>query len=83
MKSNLKIMLSLIGVAAVMVSPAMAASASRHHSTVHRYATPTRGYVPSGAYGYAPPNRPTTGDSWCAARRSWDACHDPLENPQL
>jgi hypothetical protein len=83
MKPHLKVMLSVVGVAAMLVSPAMAASTSRHHNTVRHYTAPARGYVPGGAYGYAPPNRPTMGDSWCAIRRSWDACHDPLENPQL
>ena len=82
MKSNLKVILSAAGVVALLVSPAMAASGSRHHNTVHHYGAPARGYAPSGAYGYTPPNAPTTGDSWCAMRRSWDACHDPRENPQ-
>jgi len=81
MKSNLKVMLSVVGAAALLVSPAMATSTSRHHNTVHNYTSPARGYVPSGAYGYASPNQPTTGDS-CAMHRSWDACHDPRENPQ-
>jgi len=82
-KSNLKVMLSVVSVAALLVSPAMAASAaSRHHNTVHHYTTPAQRYAPNDAYGYAPPDRPTTGNSSCAMRRSWDACHDPRENPQ-
>jgi hypothetical protein len=83
MKSNLKVMLPTVGVAALLVSPAMATSTSRHHNTIHHYTAPARGYLPGGPYGYTPPNQPTTGDSWCAIRRSWDACHDPRENPQL
>jgi hypothetical protein len=83
MKLYLKVMLTTVGVVALLVSPAMATRASRHHNTVHHYTVPARGYVPHGPYGYSPPNQPTTGDSWCAMRRSWDACHDPRENPQL
>ena len=78
MKSSLKVMLPTMAVAALLVSPAIGASTSRHHNTA-----PARGYVPGGPYGYGSPNQPTTGDSWCAVRRTWDACHDPRENPQL
>lgn len=81
MTSNLKVALGLVA-AALLVSPAMATSASRHHSTVHHHTAPARGYLPSPAYGYTPPNRPITGSSWCAIRGTWDACHDPRENPQ-
>ena len=80
MKSNLKVILSAAGVAALLASPAMAKSPAQHHNTVHHYAAPARAYVPSSAYGYTPPNQyPVT--NWCAAHPySWDACHDPREN---
>jgi hypothetical protein len=82
MKSNLKLILPAIGVAALLASPALADSSARHHGSVHHYGAPARTYAPYGAYGYTQPSEPT-GSSWCAARRSWDACHDPRENPQL
>jgi hypothetical protein len=82
MKSNLKLLLSTIGVAALLASPAMADSSARHHGSVHRYTAPARTYVPNGAYGYTSPSEPTV-SNWCAVRRSWDACHDPRENPQF
>jgi hypothetical protein len=83
MKSNLKVILPTVGVAASLVWPAMAMSASRHHTTVYHYPVPTRGYVPGGAYNSPPASRPATGDAWCAIRHSWDACHDPRENAHL
>jgi hypothetical protein len=64
MKSNLKVMLPTLGVAALLVSPAMATSASRHHNTIYHYTAPARGYLPGGPYGYTPPNQPTTGPYW-------------------
>ncbi len=82
MKSNLKLLVSAIGVAALLASSlAMANPASRHHNTVHHYAAPARVYVPNSAYGYTGPNQRTISD-WCATHPSWDACHDPRENPQ-
>ena len=83
MKSNLQVILSALGVAALLVSPAMAKSPARHHGSVHHYAAPARAYVPNNAYGYTPPNQRIITD-WCATHPySWDACHDPRENPQL
>jgi hypothetical protein len=82
MTSNLKVLLSAIGVAVVLASPAMADSSARHHGAVHHYTAPARTYVPNGAYGYSPANQPTV-SNWCATHPSWDACHDPRENPQL
>lgn len=82
MKSNLIAILSAAGVAALLVSPAMAKSPARQHKAVHHYTAPPRSYVPSSAYGYVPPNQYPT-NSWCATHPySWDACHDPRENPQ-
>jgi hypothetical protein len=82
MQLNLKASLSALGIAALLASPAMAKSPTRQHNAVHHYAAPARGYVPSTAYGYTPPNQyPISG--WCATHPySWDACHDPRENPQ-
>jgi len=81
MKSNLKVLLSAIGVAALLASPAMADPAAQRHGTVHHYTPPARTYAPYGAYGYTPANPPPT-SNWCATHYSWDACHDPRENPQ-
>jgi len=82
MKPNLKALLSTIGVAALLASPAMAKSSSRHHNTVRHYTAPAPVYVPNTAYDYTGPN-PRTISDWCATHpNSWDACHDPRENPQ-
>jgi hypothetical protein len=81
MKSNVKLLLSTIGVAALLASPAMADSSAPHHSTVRHRAAPAAVYVPNNAYGYKGQSEETTGN-WCATHRSWDACHDPRENPQ-
>lgn len=82
MKSNLKAILPAVGIAALLVSPAMAKSPARQHRAVHHYAAPARGYVPNRAYGYAPPSQYPI-SNWCATHPySWDACHDPRENPQ-
>jgi hypothetical protein len=82
MKSNLKVILATVGVAVLLVSPAMAKSPARHHNSVHHYTAPARGYVPNSAYGYTAPSRETI-SGWCATHPySWDACHDQRENPQ-
>lgn len=82
MKSNLKAILWAVGVAALLASPTMAKSSARQHNAVHHYTPPPRGYVPNSAYGYMPPNQYPVGN-WCATHPySWDACHDPRENPQ-
>jgi hypothetical protein len=84
MKSNLKVLLSIIGVAASLASPAMADSSVRRHSTVHRQTAPATASVPNNAYGYKGESQETIGNRWCATHPySWDACHDPRENPQL
>jgi len=83
MKSNLKVLVSTVGVVVLAASPAMAKSSARHHSTMHHRAAPAGVYVPNGAYGSTGPNQQTSGNWWCATHpHSWDACHDPLENPQ-
>jgi hypothetical protein len=81
MKSNLKLLLSTIGVAVLLASPTMADTPARHHSTARHHTAPARVYVPNSAYGYTGPNQRTVSD-WCATHPSWDACHDPRENPQ-
>ncbi len=84
MKSNLRVLLSTIGVAALLASPAMADSSARHRSTVHRHTAPATVLVPNNAYGYKGESQETIGNRWCATHPySWDACHDPRENPQL
>ena len=84
MKSNLKVLLSAAGVAVFLASPAMAKSAARHHSAVHHYTAPASVYVPGNAYGYKGRSLETSSNRWCATHPySWDACHDPRENPQL
>jgi hypothetical protein len=83
MKSNLILLLSTIGVAALLASPAMADSSARHHSTVRHRAAPAAVSVPNDAYGYKGGSQETSSDRWCATHPSWDACHDPRENPQL
>ena len=83
MKSNLKVLLSTIGVAVMLASPAMAKSRALHHSTVQHRPVPASVYAPNGAYASTRPNQQTNGDWWCATHPySWDACHDPRENPQ-
>ena len=83
MKSKLRVLLSTVGVAVLLASPAMAKSPVRHHSTIHHRVTPTSVYVPNSAYGSTRPNQQTIGGWWCATHpNSWDACHDPIENPQ-
>jgi hypothetical protein len=80
--TNLKVLLSAIGVAALLASPAMADSSGRRHATVRHRAAPVGVYVPNNAYGYRGRSQETISD-WCASRPySWDACHDPRENPQ-
>jgi hypothetical protein len=75
MRTNLKVLLSAVGVAALLASPAMAKSRTRHH----HYAAPVTVYVPNDAYGSAG----SKSDSWVATHSgSWDATHDPRENPQ-
>ncbi len=82
MKSNLKAILSAVGIAALLASPAAAKLPARQHNAVHHHAAPPRSYAPNSAYGYALPNQyPIT--NWCATHPySWDACHDPRENPK-
>jgi hypothetical protein len=82
MKSNLKMLLSTVGVAILLASPAMAKSPSAHHSTINHRAAPAGVYTPNGAYGSTRPNQQTNGNWWCVTHPSWDACHDPRENPQ-
>jgi hypothetical protein len=83
MKSNLKLLLSTIGVAALLASPAMADSSARHHSTVRHRTAPAAVSVPNNAYGYKGQSEETVSGRWCATHPySWDACHDPRENPQ-
>jgi hypothetical protein len=83
MKSNLKLVLSAIGVAALLVSPAMADSSARHHSIVRHRTAPAAVYVPNDAYGYKGQSEETISDRWRATHsNSWDATHDPRENPQ-
>jgi hypothetical protein len=83
MKSNLKVLLSAAGVVALLASPAMADSSARHRSAIHRHAAPATVYVPGNAYGYRGRSLETNSDQWCVTHPSWDACHDPRENPQL
>jgi hypothetical protein len=83
MKSNLKMLLTTIGVAALLGSPAMAGSSARHRAAIHRDAAAANVYLPGNAYGYKGRSLETNSDRWCATHPySWDACHDPRENPQ-
>ncbi len=83
MKSHLKILLSAIGVAALLAPAAMADSSVRHRSTVRHTAPASVYVVPGNAYGYKGRSLETGSDRWCATHPySWDACHDPRENPQ-
>jgi hypothetical protein len=83
MNSNLKVILSTIGLAALLVSPAMAKSNARHHNTIHNHAAPFGMYGPNDAYGYPGSSQETISDRWRATHSgSWDATHDPRENPQ-
>ena len=50
MKTNLKVILSAAGIAALLASPAMAKSNARHH-----YAAPSTVYIPSDARGAVAP----------------------------
>jgi hypothetical protein len=52
MKSNLKMLLTTIGVAALLGSPAMAGSSARHRAAIHRDAAAANVYLPGNAYGY-------------------------------
>jgi hypothetical protein len=84
MKPILKLLLPTIGAAALLASPAMADSSARHHSTVRHRIAPAAVYVPNDAYGYKGQSEETSSNRWCATHPySWDACHDPRENPQL
>jgi len=49
MKTNLKVILSAVGVAALLASPAMAKTARHHH------AAPSAVYIPSDASGFVVP----------------------------
>jgi hypothetical protein len=83
MKLILKPLLSAIGVAALLASPAMADSSARHHSAVRSRTAPVAVYVPGNAYGYKGQSEEAISGRWCATHPySWDACHDPRENPQ-
>jgi hypothetical protein len=83
MKSTLKVVLPAIGVAALLVSPAIAKSNARHHNTVHHSAATASVYVPSNAYGYTAPTQQTISERWRATHSgSWDATHDPRENAE-
>ena len=89
MELHLRVILSALGVAALLVSPAMATS--EHRANVHHYSPPARAYVPNNGYGYYVPNnayghvgpgQETLSDRWRATHSgSWDATHDPRENP--
>jgi hypothetical protein len=78
----LKPLVSAIGVAALLASPAMADSSARHHSAVRSRTAPATVYVPSNAYGYKGRSDEAINGRSCATHYSWDACHDPRENPQ-
>jgi len=83
MESNLKLLLSAIGVAALLASPAMAEPSARHHSTARHHTAPAGVYVPNNAYGYRGQSQETISERWRATHsNSWDAMHDPRENPQ-
>ena len=92
-KQNLNAILLAAGVAALLASPAMAKSHVRHHYTGHNYTAPGTVYVPNNAYGYYVPNNAygyvgpsqgTLSDWWRATHSgSWDATHDPRENPSF
>jgi hypothetical protein len=83
MKSNLKVILPAIGVAALLVSPAMAKTNARHHNAVHHSAAVASVSVPSNVYGYSGPSQETISDRWRATHSgSWDATHDPRENAE-
>jgi hypothetical protein len=80
MKSNLKVILSTLAIAALLASPAAARTNARHHSAApaHHRVAPATVYVPNDAYGSAVPSP----GSWAATHSgSWDATHDPRENP--
>jgi hypothetical protein len=84
MKTNLKVILSAIGLAALLASPAMAKSNARHRDTVQNRATAGVSVPGSYVYGYTGSNQETISDRWRATHsNSWDATHDPRENPQL
>ncbi len=84
MKSNLKVLLSTIGVAVLLASPAMADSSVRHRSTGHNGTAPAGVYVPNNAYDYKGQSQETISERWRATHsNSWDATHDPRENPQF
>jgi hypothetical protein len=63
MKWNLKVILSAVGVAALLATPAMAKSHTRHYHTA-----PAKGYVPNDAYGSAGSSR----DNWMEHTPGWD-----------
>jgi len=81
MRTNLEMLLLAVGVAALLASPATAKShaMAKSHARHHDYAAPARVYVPSDAYG----SSGSISDNWVATHSgSWDATHDPRENPQ-
>jgi hypothetical protein len=75
MTSNLKIILSAIGVAALLASPAMAKSHVRHHNAHHTV------YLPNDAYGSVVAPH-VVAPSPASPGYDWDRDHDPRENPQ-
>src|SRR5260370_34226379 len=80
MKSNLKVILPAIGVAALLVSPAMAKSNARHHNTVHHFAAAASVSGPGNVYGYSGPSQGTVSGRWWATHSgSWDATDRPPE----
>lgn len=91
MKPNLKAITSALAAAALLASPAMAKSRAQHHHPVQQYSAPSRMYAPNESYGAYGPNHPygymgpsqgTLSDWWRATHSgSWDATHDPRENP--
>jgi hypothetical protein len=58
MRTNLKVILSAVGVAAVLASPAMAKTVRHHH------AAPSTLYIPSDARGSVAPLGATEGGSY-------------------
>ena len=89
MTSNLKVILSAAAVAALLASPA-AANERRHSGVRHvpnnayGFVGPSPYYVPNNAYGFVGRGSgDTLSDRWRATHSgSWDATHDPRENPQ-
>ena len=82
MRTNLKMIMSAVGIAALLTSPVLAKSVPHQH---RHAALQSNGHGFVGPFGYGlgegGPSQPTTSD-WSAIRRSWDACDDPRESPR-